>query len=105
MFGNGSGAGRNSSAGRISCGASGCGRESSGYALGTGRPGWPGRWRTAESGPEFKTEDEGYGAIRAIDPKTGDKVWDFHMVAYTESGVLSTGSDLVLGGGQDGNFV
>jgi alcohol dehydrogenase (cytochrome c) len=53
----------------------------------------------------YKTEEEGYGAIRAIDPKTGDKEWDFKMVSYTESGVLSTGGDLVFGGGMEGNFV
>ena len=53
----------------------------------------------------FKTEDEGYGAIRAMDPKTGEKVWDFKMVGYTENGVLSTGGDLVFGGGMEGNFV
>jgi alcohol dehydrogenase (cytochrome c) len=53
----------------------------------------------------FKKEEEGFGAIRALDPKTGEKKWDFKMVAYTESGVLSTGGDLVFGGGQDGNFV
>jgi alcohol dehydrogenase (cytochrome c) len=53
----------------------------------------------------YKTEDEGYGAIRAIDPKTGDKEWDFKMVSYTESGVLSTAGDLVFGGGMEGNFV
>jgi alcohol dehydrogenase (cytochrome c) len=53
----------------------------------------------------FRKEEEGFGAIRAIDPKTGEKRWDFKMVNYTESGVLSTGGDLVFGGGQDGNFV
>jgi len=53
----------------------------------------------------YKTEEEGYGAIRAIDPKTGDKEWDFKMVSYTESGVLSTAGDLVFGGGMEGNFV
>ena len=53
----------------------------------------------------FRKEEEGYGAIRAIDPRTGEKKWDFKMVSYTESGVLSTGGDLVFGGGQDGNFV
>ncbi|HXJ39752.1 MAG TPA: PQQ-binding-like beta-propeller repeat protein [Bryobacteraceae bacterium] len=57
------------------------------------------------AGAAFKTEDEGYGAIRAMDPKTGEKVWDFHMVSYTESGLLSTGGDLVFGGGMEGNFV
>ena len=30
--------------------------------------------------PHYKTEDEGYGAIRAIDPKTGEKKWEFKMV-------------------------
>jgi alcohol dehydrogenase (cytochrome c) len=27
--------------------------------------------------PNYKTEAEGYGAIRAIDPKTGEIKWDF----------------------------
>jgi alcohol dehydrogenase (cytochrome c) len=43
--------------------------------------------------------------IRAIDPKTGEKVWDFKMVNYTENGVLSTAGGLVFGGGMEGNFV
>ena len=55
--------------------------------------------------PNYKTEDEGYGAIRAIDPKTGEKKWEFKMVDYTENGVLSTAGDLVFGGGMDGDFV
>ena len=55
--------------------------------------------------PNYKTEAEGYGAIRAIDPKTGEKKWDFKMVNNTECGVLSTAGDLVFGGGMDGNFV
>ena len=52
-----------------------------------------------------KTEAEGYGAIRALDPVTGEKKWEFKMVDNTESGVLSTATDLVFGGGRDGNFV
>jgi alcohol dehydrogenase (cytochrome c) len=55
--------------------------------------------------PNFRTEAEGYGAIRAIDPKTGEKKWDFKMVNNTESGVLSTAGNLVFGGGMDGDFV
>jgi alcohol dehydrogenase (cytochrome c) len=55
--------------------------------------------------PEYKTEAEGYGAIRALDPKTGEKKWDFKMVNYTECGVLSTAGGLVFGGGMDGDFV
>src|SRR5215469_16184783 len=61
--------------------------------------------RGGRASANYKTEAEGYGAIRALDPKTGEKKWDFKMVNYTESGVLSTGSDLVFGGGMDGNFV
>jgi alcohol dehydrogenase (cytochrome c) len=52
----------------------------------------------------FRTEAEGYGAVRAIDPKTGDKKWEFKMVDYTESGVLTTASDLLFSGGREGHF-
>jgi len=52
----------------------------------------------------YRTEAEGYGAIRAIDPKTGDKKWDFKMTDVTDSGVLSTASDLVFAGGREGYF-
>ena len=31
--------------------------------------------RQARANPAFKREDEGYGAIRALDPKTGEKKW------------------------------
>jgi alcohol dehydrogenase (cytochrome c) len=54
--------------------------------------------------PQYRTEAEGYGALRALDPATGEKKWDFKMVDYTESGVLSTVSDLVFGGGREGHF-
>ena len=52
----------------------------------------------------FKTEDEGYGAVRAINPSTGEKQWDFKMVDFTESGILTTASDLLFSGGRAGNF-
>jgi alcohol dehydrogenase (cytochrome c) len=52
----------------------------------------------------YRKEGEGYGALRALDPQTGEKKWDFKMANYTESGVLSTASDLVFAGGMDGNF-
>ena len=51
-----------------------------------------------------RTEAEGYGAVRALDPKTGEKKWDFKMVDYTESGVLTTASDLLFSGGREGHF-
>ncbi len=54
--------------------------------------------------PVFKTPEEGYGALLAIDPRTGEKKWEFKMVDWTEAGVLTTASDLVFSGGMDGNF-
>jgi alcohol dehydrogenase (cytochrome c) len=56
------------------------------------------------SDPAFRTEAEGYGAVRALDPKTGEKKWDFKMVDYTESGILTTASDLLFSGGREGHF-
>jgi len=50
----------------------------------------------------YRTEEEGYGAIRAIDPKNGEKKWDFKMVGYTEAGVLSTAGAWYLGAGWTG---
>ncbi|HJZ75873.1 MAG TPA: PQQ-dependent dehydrogenase, methanol/ethanol family [Vicinamibacterales bacterium] len=52
----------------------------------------------------YRSEDEGYGAVRAIDPKSGEKKWEFKMVDYTESGILTTASDLLFAGGREGHF-
>jgi alcohol dehydrogenase (cytochrome c) len=51
-----------------------------------------------------RSPDEGYGAIQAIDPHTGDIKWQFKMTDVTDSGVLTTASDLVFAGGREGYF-
>jgi alcohol dehydrogenase (cytochrome c) len=51
-----------------------------------------------------RKENEGYGAIRAIDPKTGEKKWDYKMTDVTDSGILTTASDLLFAGGREGFF-
>jgi alcohol dehydrogenase (cytochrome c) len=51
-----------------------------------------------------RTEDEGYGAVHAIDPKTGALKWEFKMVDVTDAGVLTTATDLLFSGGRDGHF-
>lgn len=48
--------------------------------------------------------DIGYGAITAVDPRTGEVRWQFKMVDVTDSGVLTTASDLVFAGGREGYF-
>ncbi len=51
-----------------------------------------------------RSEESGYGAIRAIDPKTGERKWEFKMTEVTDSGILTTGSDLLFAGGREGYF-
>ena len=53
----------------------------------------------------FRKDEEGFGAVRALDPRTGEMKWEYKMVNFTESGVLSTAGDLVFSGGMEGNFV
>lgn len=48
--------------------------------------------------------EDGYGAIQAIAPQTGDIVWRHDMADVTDSGVLSTASNLVFAGGREGFF-
>jgi alcohol dehydrogenase (cytochrome c) len=51
-----------------------------------------------------RTEDEGYGAIRAFDPKTGVRKWEFKMADVSMSGILTTASDVLFAGGREGYF-
>jgi alcohol dehydrogenase (cytochrome c) len=51
-----------------------------------------------------RKENEGYGAIRAIDPKTGERKWEYKMAEFTEGGILTTASDLLFTGGREGYF-
>jgi alcohol dehydrogenase (cytochrome c) len=56
-------------------------------------------------GPTNKRLPEvGYGAIQALDPKTGTVKWQFKMMDVTDSGVLVTASDIVFAGGREGYF-
>jgi len=49
--------------------------------------------------------EDTYSAIRAIDPKTGEKKWDYRMSSpSTDAGVLTTASDVLFSGGRDGSF-
>ena len=50
------------------------------------------------------TEAAGHGAVIAIDPRTGDKKWKFLMTDVTDSGILTTASDLLFAGGREGYF-
>ncbi len=46
-----------------------------------------------------------WGALRAIDPATGQVKWEFRHVSPTWSGVLSTAGGLLFTGDAEGNFI
>jgi alcohol dehydrogenase (cytochrome c) len=51
-------------------------------------------------------KDDVYSSIRALDPKTGEKKWDFRLnAASTEAGILTTASNVLFSGGRDGQFL
>jgi alcohol dehydrogenase (cytochrome c) len=56
------------------------------------------------SAQNYRKEDEGYGAVLAIDPKTGLKKWEFKMTDVTDAGILTTASNLLFSGGREGYF-
>ena len=58
----------------------------------------------AVGGFNFRSDDDIYGAVRAIDPKTGEKKWEFKMADVTDAGILTTASDLLFSGGREGYF-
>jgi alcohol dehydrogenase (cytochrome c) len=79
-------------------GGGGRGRDWAPQRLGVGM-GW-----LAPQGPNLKKEEEGYGAVRALDPLTGERKWEFKMNDVSVSGVLTTASNMLFSGNREGNF-
>ena len=48
------------------------------------------------------TDAGGHGAVLAIDPVTGTPKWRFRMYDVTDTGIVTTGSDLLFTGGREG---
>jgi len=71
------------------------------YTGGTGRSEVPSLRRGLFN---TRPETDGSGAVRAIDPLTGERKWDFAMTDVTDSGILTTGSDVLFTGGREGYF-
>src|SRR4029077_13836207 len=49
-----------------------------------------------------RNEQEGYGAIRALDAATGERKWEFKMNDVTDAGILTNASDLLFCGSREG---
>jgi alcohol dehydrogenase (cytochrome c) len=62
----------------------------------------PGTYYTG--GSEKRLDEESWGAVRALDIKTGKQAWDFVLPSPTWAGVLSTAGGLVFSGSNEGNF-
>jgi glucose dehydrogenase len=60
--------------------------------------------RTGPGNVNQRLPEEAWGAIQAFDAKSGELKWQFKMSDVTDSGVLSTASDLVFAGGREGYF-
>jgi len=50
------------------------------------------------------TEAVANGGVIAVDPKTGERKWKFAMTDVSDSGILTTASDLLFTGGREGFF-
>jgi alcohol dehydrogenase (cytochrome c) len=50
------------------------------------------------------TDEVGHGAILALDPRTGEQKWKFDQFDVTDSGILTTATDLLFTGGREGYF-
>jgi alcohol dehydrogenase (cytochrome c) len=50
-------------------------------------------------------EYRAYGALRALDPATGERRWEFEYISPSTSGLLSTASGLIFSGDAEGNFL
>ena len=62
----------------------------------------PGTYYTG--GSEKRLDEESWGAVRALDVKTGKQAWDFKLPSPPWAGVMSTAGGLVFGGSNEGNF-
>jgi alcohol dehydrogenase (cytochrome c) len=50
------------------------------------------------------TDEVGNGAVLAVDPQTGATKWKFQQYDVSDSGMLTTASDLLFTGGREGHF-
>jgi alcohol dehydrogenase (cytochrome c) len=50
------------------------------------------------------TDEVGHGAVIALDPRSGEQKWKFDQFDVTDSGILTTASDLLFTGGREGYF-
>jgi alcohol dehydrogenase (cytochrome c) len=66
----------------------------------------PGERFTGGAGQRARGKDmPAFGALRAIDPTTGDRRWEFKYLSPSTAGLLTTASNLIFSGDNDGNLL
>jgi alcohol dehydrogenase (cytochrome c) len=66
----------------------------------------PGERFTGGAGQRVVSPDSpAYGALRAIDPISGERKWEFKYLSPSTAGLLSTASGLIFTGDSDGNII
>jgi alcohol dehydrogenase (cytochrome c) len=53
----------------------------------------------------MEEKEHGTGAIRALDPLSGEARWEFSSLGVSESGLLATSTDLLFSGSMEGHFL
>jgi alcohol dehydrogenase (cytochrome c) len=56
-------------------------------------------------GTQRPRDQKNFGALRAIDPLTGERKWEFRYPSVSTSGVLTTASGLAFAGDGEGNVI
>ncbi len=50
------------------------------------------------------TSEVGYGSLKAVDPDTGEAAWTYNQFDVSDSGMLTTATDILFTGGREGYF-
>ncbi len=50
------------------------------------------------------TDEVGHASLKAMNPQTGEEAWEFEQYDVSDSGMLTTASDLLFTGGREGYF-
>ena len=61
--------------------------------------------RAAPLSARRASDTPAYGALRAIDPATGARKWEFRYLSPSTAGLLTTASGLIFSGDDEGNLL
>ena len=75
-----------------------------GFSVNTPTPGAPAIGIGRDTPINTWTDAVGHGTVMAMDPHTGEPVWKYEQFDVSDSGMLTTESDLLFTGGREGHF-